>query len=67
MKRKRDRPPARPQGEEAPAPSSGQRWVRSQQPILEDGQLGGANLDRGPERRNPEGTVDTPNPTPDAR
>jgi len=34
----------------------------SEQPVLTDGQLGAGNLERGPERANPEGTVDTPNP-----
>lgn len=34
---------------------------------MADGQLGAGNLERGPERANPEGTVDTPNPPNDRR
>lgn len=30
-------------------------------PVVTDGQLGADNLHRGPERANPEGTVDTSN------
>lgn len=59
--------PSRPAEEERGGPSPRKRWVRSEQPILEDGQLGGANLDKGPERRNPEGTADRPNPPTDER
>ncbi|MGA9524674.1 MAG: hypothetical protein WBV82_24665 [Myxococcaceae bacterium] len=36
-------------------------YTRGEMPVLVDGQLGGANLERGPERANPEGTVDTAN------
>jgi hypothetical protein len=52
------------EGEE---PERGKKWARSHQSIMEDGQLGGANLDRGPERANPEGTSLTPNPPEDRR
>lgn len=52
---------------EGQAPKEGRKWARSEQPVVVDGQLGGANLDRGPERQNPEGTVDLPNPPPDER
>lgn len=41
--------------------------VRGEQTVMGDGQLGGRNIDRGPERRNPEGTALTPNPPADQR
>lgn len=44
-----------------------EKWAPSHQSIMEDGQLGGANLDRGPERANPEGTSGTPIPPADRR
>ncbi len=42
-------------------------YVPSEQVVMADGQLGGNNIERGPERQNPEGTALTPNPPPDRR
>lgn len=43
------------------------KLVRSEQVVMGDGQLGEASVERGPERRNPEGTALTPNPRPEDR
>jgi len=37
-------------------------WTPSEETVLNDGQLGAANLQRGPEQRNPEGSIDLSNP-----
>lgn len=42
-------------------PERGDRFVRSETPQITDGQLGGGNTERGPEGRNPEGSVDISN------
>jgi hypothetical protein len=55
-----------PESEGQP-PAPGKQWALSEQLLMVDGQLGAANLERGPERANPEGTVDTPNPPLDRR
>lgn len=60
------RPKTEPSFEGEP-PRPGKKWARSHHPIMEDGQLGGGNLNRGPERANPEGTSDLPNPPEDRR
>lgn len=52
-----------PRSEEEP----GRRFIKGEHPIMADGQLGGEALDQGPERRNPEGTVDIPNPPADEK
>gem|GEM_PF-3750612 len=60
MERNRD-PSIGPEAKGQPSERE-RRLTPSEQPVIADGQLGGANLERGPERANPEGTVDTPNP-----
>lgn len=62
MSDERKHPPSRQVVEEGEAPAPGRKWAKSEQPLMGDGQLGGDSLERGPERRNPEGTADTPNP-----
>ncbi|HWV39846.1 MAG TPA: hypothetical protein VN033_15355 [Vulgatibacter sp.] len=57
--------PAKPgeaRGREGEARGREEGLTPSEQPVMADGQLGGGNLDRGPERANPEGTADTQNP-----
>ncbi len=45
-------------GRAPPKPSR----VPSEQTVISDGQLGAANLERGPERENPEGSALRPIP-----
>ncbi len=42
-------------------PDDRPEYTLSEMAVITDGQVGGANLERGPERANPEGTVDTAN------
>lgn len=67
MTEKRKPPPDNEATEQAPAPSPSEKGTPSEQAIMGDGQLGSQNVDSGPERRNPEGLMHTPNPRPGAR
>lgn len=56
-----------PEGGEGEPPEEERRYARSEEQLLGDGQLGAQNLERGPERQNPEGTSHLPNPAPEER
>lgn len=64
--REREEPGAEKELQKGPKPvgaepDHGDRYVRSEEPVLIDGQLGGRKMANGPEGANPEGSVDISN------